>query len=142
MVSQRQPSAARPPGKIFIAGGKSTTIQSPADRFHRPHIHPNQHTEDEIKLIKNMRRRNPHTGLAVFWVKLHQRGYARSISGLYRVLRWINENPIKFSNSKYIPKHYERMTYPGQKCQIDVKFVSQSCLVGKATKENIINILS
>ena len=26
----------------------------------RPHSHPNQHTEDEIKLISDMRRRNPN----------------------------------------------------------------------------------
>ena len=38
----------------------------------RPH-HPKQHTPDEIKLISNMRRRNPHAGLVVFCVKLRQR---------------------------------------------------------------------
>lgn len=108
------------------------TIQSLADRSHRPHSHPNQHTADEIKLIRNMRRRNPHTGLVVFWVKLRQRGYTRSISGLYRVLRRLGGTPIKLPNPKYVPKPYEQMTYPGQKCQIDVKFVPASCLVGEA----------
>jgi len=39
----------------------------------RPHHHPNQHTEAEIKLINNMRRRNPNAGLVVFWNKLTQR---------------------------------------------------------------------
>ena len=62
------------------------TLQSLADRSHRPHSHPKQHTEAELKLIQDMRRRNPNTGLVVFWVKLRQRGYTRSISGLYRVL--------------------------------------------------------
>ena len=62
------------------------TLQSLADRSHRPHSHPNQHTDAELKLIRDMRRRNPNTGLVVFWVKLRQRGYTRSISGLYRVL--------------------------------------------------------
>lgn len=54
------------------------TLQSLADRSHRPHHHPNQHTEAELKLISDMRRRNPHAGLVVFWVKLRQRGYTRS----------------------------------------------------------------
>ena len=112
------------------------TLLSLADRSHRPHSHPNQHTDNEIKLIKDMRRRNPHAGLVVFWVKLRQRGYTRSISGLYRVLRRINGNPIKLPNPKYIPKPYEQMTYPGQKCQIDVKFVPKSCLVGEAAQES------
>lgn len=35
------------------------TLQSLADRSHRPHHHPNQHRPEEIKLIDNMRRRNP-----------------------------------------------------------------------------------
>ena len=56
------------------------TVRSLADGSHRPHSHPNQHTEEEITLVKNMRRRNPHAGLVVFWVKLRQRGYTRSIS--------------------------------------------------------------
>ena len=50
------------------------TLQSLADKSHRPHSHPNQHNEDEIKLIRDMRRRNPHAGLVVFWVKLRQKG--------------------------------------------------------------------
>ena len=37
------------------------TLQSLADKSHRPLHHPNQHTEAEIKLIKDMRRRNPET---------------------------------------------------------------------------------
>ena len=100
------------------------TLESLADRSHRPKAHPNQHTEEEIKLIKNMRRRNPNAGLVVFWVKLCQRGYTRSISGLYRLLRRIGQAPVKLQNPKYIPKPYEAMTYPGQRVQIDVKHVA------------------
>ena len=33
------------------------------DRSRRPHSHPNHHTLAEIKLIQDMRRRNPHAGL-------------------------------------------------------------------------------
>ena len=63
------------------------TIESLRDRSRRPHSHPNQHTPEEIKLITDMRQRNPHDGLVVFWVNLRQRGYTRSIPGLYRFLR-------------------------------------------------------
>ena len=52
-----------------------STLQSLVDCSHRPHSHPNQHTEDEIKLILNMRRRNSNAGIVVFWVKLRQRSY-------------------------------------------------------------------
>lgn len=108
------------------------TLESLADRSHRPHSHPNQHTPEEIKLILNMRRRNPNTGIVVFWVKLRQRGYTRSISGLYRFLRKHGAMAVKLPNPKYIPKPYEQMKYPGQRVQIDVKFVPQVCIVGQS----------
>lgn len=111
------------------------TVQSLVDRSHRPHSHPNQHTAEEIKLIQDMRRRNPHAGLVVFWVKLKQRGYTRSISGLYRVLRRLGGAPVKPKNPKYVAKPYEQMQYPGQRGQIDVKYVPSVCLVGEAQGE-------
>ena len=85
-----------------------------------------------MKLIRDMRRRNPNAGLVVFWVKLRQRGYTRTVTGLYRGLRRLGEMAVKPQNPKYIPKPYEQMTYPGQRVQIDVKFVPASCLVGEA----------
>lgn len=108
------------------------TLESLADRSHRPHSHPNQHTPTELKLISDMRRRNPNAGLVVFWVKLMQRGYSRSVTSLYRVLQRTGEIAAKPPNPKYIPKPYEKMLYPGQRVQIDVKFVPACCLVGAA----------
>ena len=43
----------------------------------RPHHHPNQHTEAELKLIRDMRRRNPTLGMLEFWHRLRKRGYTR-----------------------------------------------------------------
>ena len=108
------------------------TLQSLVDKSHRPHHHPNQHTEAELKLISDMRKHNPEAGLVVFWVKLMQRGYTRSITGLYRVLQRTGEMAVKPPNPKYIPKPYEKMLYPGQRVQIDVKFVPETCVVGDA----------
>ena len=112
------------------------TLQSISNRSHKPHSHPNQHTPEELKLIADMRRRNPAAGLVVFWVKLRQRGYSRSVTGLYRVLRKQGEMPVKPPNPKYIPKPYELMYHPGQRVQVDVKFVPASCLVGDAKGEH------
>lgn len=78
------------------------TLQSLADKSHRPHHHPNQHTEEEIKLITDMRKRNMNAGLVVFWVKLRQRGYTRSVTGLYRFLRKQGQMAVKPPNPKYI----------------------------------------
>ena len=111
------------------------TLESLKDRSHRPHSHPNQHTDEEIELIKRMRKKNKHTGLVVFWVKLKQRGYTRSITGLWRMLNKLELKPVKLPNPKYIPKPYEKMLYPGQRVQIDVKFVPDACIVGEAKEQ-------
>jgi transposase InsO family protein len=104
------------------------SVKSLACRSHRPHSHPNQHTADEIKLIHDMRRRNKHYGLVFFWFKLRERGYTRTITGLYRVLKREGLMPSKPPNpKKYTPKPYEQMQYPGQRVQVDVKFVPLSC---------------
>ncbi len=111
------------------------TLDSLVNKSHRPHSHPNQHTKQELKLIKDMRRRNPNAGLVVFWIKLRQRGYTRSITGLYRILIKMGLQQEKLPNPKYKPKPYEQMQYPGQRVQIDVKFVPDSCLVSDAKGE-------
>lgn len=111
------------------------TLQSLSDKSRRPHHHPNQHTPEELKLIADMRKRNANAGLVVFWVKLRKRGYSRSITGLYRVLRRQGQMAVKPPNPKYIPKPYEKMLYPGQRVQIDVKVVPSACIVGESQGE-------
>ncbi len=105
------------------------SIESLRELSRRPHHHPNQHTSQEINLISNMRRRNPDAGLVIFWVKLMQRGYTRSIPGLFRFLRKQGLMAAKPANPKYVAKPYEQMSYPGQRIQVDVKFVPSVCLV-------------
>ena len=39
----------------------------------KPHSHPMAHTEEEIRLIQNMRKRNLDEGLVMFWIKLLKR---------------------------------------------------------------------
>lgn len=108
------------------------TLESLRCKSRRPHSHPNQHTPEEVKLISDMRRRNTHEGLVVFWVKLKQKGYTRTIPGLYRFLKKRSLMAVKPPNPKYIPKPYEKMLYPGQRVQVDVKHVPASCIIGEA----------
>lgn len=111
------------------------SVESLREHSRRPHHHPNQHTPEEIKLITDMRRRNPDAGLVVFWVKLMQRGYSRSVTGLYRFLRKQGIMAVHPPNPKYVPRPYEQMTHPGERIQIDVKFVPSACLVNEAEGE-------
>lgn len=108
------------------------TPESLKPQSRRPHHHPNEHTSEELKLISDMRRRNPHDGLVHFWVKLTMRGYSRSITGLWRVLKRLGALPVKLPNPKYVPQPYEQMQYPGQRIQVDVKTVPASCIAGDA----------
>lgn len=63
------------------------TAKSLKDKSRRPHSHPKQHTEAEIKMIKDYKAKNKETGLVVLWVKLERNGYTRSITSLYRVMQ-------------------------------------------------------
>jgi len=107
------------------------SIESLACRSRRPHGHPSQHTDAEIKLIRDMRRRNPELGLIELWFRLKKRGYKRRPESLYRAMRRLGMFPEKKPKKPYIPKPYEQMTYPGERVQIDVKHVPATCLAGE-----------
>ena len=110
------------------------SIESLACRSRRPHRHPNQHTEAELKLIRDMRRRNPKLGIVELWSRLRKRGYSRCIESLWRVLRREGLAAKEKPRKKYTPKPYEQMQYPGQRVQIDVKVVPRSCIADPELK--------
>ncbi len=104
------------------------SVESLACQSRRPHHHPNQHTEEELKLIRDMHRRNPTLGLPELWCRLKQRGYSRRPESLFRVMRKLGMTSPPKPQNNYVPKPYEQMTYPGQRVQIDVKVVPLCCL--------------
>lgn len=57
--------------------------------------------------------------------------YTGSSCVSYQVLRRINGVPVKLPDHQYVARTYEQMQYPGQKYQIDVKFVPAFWLVGE-----------
>ena len=104
------------------------SVVSLACQSRRPHSHPNQHTEAELKLIRDMRRRNPKLGMIELWHRLRQRGYTRCPESLFRVMRKMGMFPPEKPKKAYKPKPYEQMTYPGQRVQVDVKVVPRKCI--------------
>ena len=104
------------------------TPESLACQSRRPHSHPNQHTEAELKLIRDMRRRNPRLGMVELWHRLRQRGYTRRPESLFRVMRKLGLFPRKEKKLSYKPKPYQQMTCPGQRIQVDVKVVPRRCI--------------
>lgn len=104
------------------------SVQSLALRSRRPQRSPNAHTEEELKLIKNMLRRNGRYGLAEVYVRCQSRGYSRSFESMCRQIR--NRGYRKVERKKKSYTKYENMqgTYPGEKVQVDIKYVPQECI--------------
>lgn len=115
--------------KLYYASNKD--IRSLQNGSRRPHAHPNAHTQAEITLIRNLRRRHPRLGLQDFWLRLRQHGYTRSQPALLKLLRRLE----LYEQPKTLPsptcrkgQTYTPMTYPGERIQIDVKYVPRDCI--------------
>lgn len=112
-------------------GSNGDTI-SLADKSRRPHTHPNTHTEAELRKIYYVWRRNPNLGLQDLWVRLKERhGYTRTMPGLLKALKrlGIATNPqVTPSPTCKKNKPYQPMHRPGERVQIDVKYVPRECL--------------
>jgi transposase len=70
-------------------------IRSLACRSRRPKHHPNQHSQDEIGMIRRYRERNKGLGLYELWFKLRKQGYRRHYVSLYRVVRMAIQHFLK-----------------------------------------------
>ena len=80
--------------------------ESLADKSHKPlRKHPTAHTEQEMKWIRDLIKRNPHITLNEIWYKLKiNKGYTRKPVSLYRILRKIgyyNNPEIKGTSKEY-----------------------------------------
>lgn len=63
----------------------------PAD----PHSYPNQRTEAELKLVRDVRRRIPRLDMLELWHRLRQRGYTHRPESLFRVIRKLGLFPTE-----------------------------------------------
>lgn len=110
------------------------SIESLAEKSKRPHSHPNQHTEEEIKMIRDHVRRNPGLGITELWHRLKKKGYTRRVESLYRVMKKLSLLLNKPKSPKRKPKPYEQMTHPGERVQVDVKVVPRKCITDPEMK--------
>lgn len=111
------------------------TEESLMPKSHRPHTqHPNAHTEEELKWIRDYCRRNPNISICELYGKLRSaKGYKRHIGSLYRVFVRLGFRK-KVESTKKKSKHlgtYDTPTQLGIKWQMDVKYVPRVCYVGK-----------
>ena len=100
--------------------------QSLIDRSHRPHSHPRQQTAEEYAMIERYYRRTKDK--MMLWDKLRENGYTRCYNSLLRAIKRLKLEVTPEKRKGYKPKPYKRADYPGQKVQIDVKFVPAYCV--------------
>lgn len=104
------------------------TLKSLALKSRKPHSHPNTHTVEELELIKKMKSRYGIDGLAEVYVQLLKRGYTRSYGSMVKQIGKLPKEVIK--HRKGYTKHEEiRGEYPGDKVQVDIKYVPKECLL-------------
>lgn len=113
------------------------TWESLVEKSHRPHSHPNRHTEREERQIKNsFKKCYARYGWDGVYSDLTRKGYSRSFSGMvYAAKRLgLTEEPKpKKKNRK--SRRYPEILVPGEKVQIDVKEVPYNCLRGKVLRD-------
>jgi transposase InsO family protein len=104
------------------------TTRSLALRSRRPHHSPNAHTGEELELIRRMLRRNGIYGYAEVYVRCLKRGYTRSFGSMCRQIRKHGYRRPTICRKSYA--RYERMDgkYPGDKVQVDIKYVPPECI--------------
>ena len=114
------------------------SLESLKDKSRRPKHHPNEHTEEEIKLIRNYKANNKETGLVTLWVKLRRVGYKRTIQGLYHVMVRLGiYEKVRSKRKEKNGGYYEQPTYPGEKVQVDVKYVPKKCLSKELQEQGV-----
>ena len=108
------------------------TKKSLVDKSHRPLTpHPNAHTEEELKWIRDYLKRNPNISMSELYGKLRvDKGYSRHACSLFRVMRKMGYFVNKEKHTKYSPKPYDTPKELGIKWQMDVKYVPKDCYVG------------
>ncbi len=91
-------------------------------------LHPNRHTDEKIKHIKDFIKRNPNIGLNELYGKLRLfYSYMRHPASLYRFLRKNGYYASVKQKVKYKPQPYDTPIHIGEKWQLDVKFVPSKC---------------
>ena len=104
------------------------TVKSLRDKSHRPHHHPNEHTPEEKEAILRRYPRYRDDKIRL-WDSLRKDGYTRTYYSMLRVIRKWVEPEIERRNKRKA-KEYLRAEYPGQKVQVDVKYVPSECIAG------------
>lgn len=115
------------------------TRESLEPKSHKPLTeHPNSHTEQELKWIRDYHRRNPNISICELYGKLREeKAYSRHPGSLYRVFVRLGFRK-KAESTKKKSKHLGKYDTPetiGEKWQMDVKYVPKACDSGEEKEQ-------
>lgn len=105
------------------------TVQSLALKSRKPKGHPNEHTAEELLLIKRMLKRHGRYGLAEVYVRCLKKGYKRSFGSMCRQIRIKKMKPVIKMKKSYTKHNKFTATFVGEKVQVDIKYVPVECIL-------------
>lgn len=104
------------------------TVRSLALKSRRPHHSPNAHSEEELALIRRMLKRNGVYGLAEVYVRCLSKGYTRCFESMCRQIRKGGYRCPAVRRQSFTRYEHLDGSYPGEKVQIDIKYVPAECV--------------
>lgn len=104
------------------------SVQSLAFQSRRPKTSPHAHTAEELTLIQKMLRRHGRYGLAEVYVKCRKNGYKRSFGSMCRQIRKKGFRKVEKHRKSYTKYNNIDGKFPGDKVQIDIKYVPAECI--------------
>jgi hypothetical protein len=106
------------------------TVESLKERSRRPLASPRQHTEEELHMVRRALKKHQWTDLIAAYQELRdKKGYTRSYGSFKRIAARLRAEKPRKKKPRRKNKPYQRASYPGQKVQIDVKYVPSHCVV-------------
>ena len=106
------------------------TWQSLVEQSRRPHSSPRAHTAEEIRQIRRLAKKHNWEDLILAYQEMREKyGYMRSYGGFKRIVAKLKAAKGNKKRKGRKNKPYQRAEYPGQKVQVDVKFVPEMCIV-------------
>lgn len=104
------------------------TLESLENMSRKPKNMPKKHTEKEIKIITKLIKKYDNDIILIYQILKEKFNYEKSYAGLKNFIRKLRNST---KNKKVTPKYkeYKRAEYPGQKIQIDVKYVPSKCIL-------------
>lgn len=117
------------------------TVQSLMPESRRPESHPNQHTQNEIDLIMKKYKKYVFEGLSQVYTEARKAGYSRSYDSMCKIIRKIKNKKEKKPKKIYKSnKKVKQASYPGERVQIDIKYVPRECICFGTRNQNYYQI--